>query len=84
MELKTMGTMNKFWHWPDHMIGKRESRVLREEHNQVVNLNCDLVAALEALHSCHRAFSLKNEWTVLDDDARKLAEEALAKAQGGQ
>jgi hypothetical protein len=25
------------WLWPDHVIGKRESRKLREEHNQLVN-----------------------------------------------
>jgi hypothetical protein len=28
------------WQWPDHVIGKRESRRLREEHNRVVNLVC--------------------------------------------
>ncbi len=26
-----------FWHWPDHCIGKRESRRLREEHNAAMN-----------------------------------------------
>lgn len=25
------------WLWPDHVIGKRESRRLREEHNHLVN-----------------------------------------------
>ena len=27
----------KSWLWPDHVIGKRESRALREEHNALVN-----------------------------------------------
>ena len=26
-----------FWHWPDKIIRKRESRRLREEHNAVSN-----------------------------------------------
>lgn len=26
-----------FWHWPDRVIGKRESRRLREEHNALAN-----------------------------------------------
>lgn len=25
------------WLWPDHVIGKRESRRLRDEHNALVN-----------------------------------------------
>lgn len=36
------------WLWPDHVIGKRESRRLREEHNAVVNSHDDLLAACEA------------------------------------
>jgi len=28
---------NKFWFWPNHAIGKRESGVLREQHNQLAN-----------------------------------------------
>lgn len=28
-----MNTPPKFWHWPDHVAGKRETRRLREEHN---------------------------------------------------
>lgn len=31
----------KCWLWPDHNIGKRESRQLREEHNRVVNQLAD-------------------------------------------
>ena len=34
------------WHWPDHVIGKRESRRLREEHNALANSHHELVVAL--------------------------------------
>lgn len=34
-----------FWHWPDKVIGKKESRRLREEHNALANR---LAYALEA------------------------------------
>lgn len=45
----------------------------------------DLLEALKALHSCHRAFSNDPEmWTALDDDARKQAEAAIEKAEGGE
>jgi hypothetical protein len=40
------------WLWPDRVIGKRESRRLREEHNDLVNLfelaKLERVAAIEA------------------------------------
>ena len=42
----------------------------------------DLLAALEALHACHRAFSGNDNWTMLDDESRSLAENAIAKAKG--
>lgn len=29
------------WLWPDHVIGKRESRRLREEHNALYNSRAD-------------------------------------------
>lgn len=35
------------WQWPDHNIGKRESRRLREEHNRATNAHAEL---LEASH----------------------------------
>lgn len=35
------------WLWPDHNIGLRESRKLREEHNALVNSHAALVEALE-------------------------------------
>jgi hypothetical protein len=33
------------WLWPDHNIGKKESRRLREEHNRAVNSHADLLWA---------------------------------------
>ena len=42
----------------------------------------DLLAALEALHACHRSFSSNDNWTTLDDDARAFSESAIAKAKG--
>jgi hypothetical protein len=41
-----------------------------------------MLAALKALHSCHRAFSSSEQWTALDDDARAAAEAAIAAAEG--
>lgn len=34
------------WLWPDHVIGKRESRRLREQHNALANSHAELFAAL--------------------------------------
>jgi len=45
------------------------------------NLYDELVFALKALHSCHRAFSNASNWTLLDDEARELAEKVLSKAE---
>ena len=52
----------------------------REAH--LVAAAPDLLAALEALHACHRAFSGNDNWTMLDDEARLLAENAITKAKG--
>ena len=35
------------WHWPDHVIGKRESRRLREEHNTLANSHAELMKAID-------------------------------------
>jgi hypothetical protein len=42
----------------------------------------DLLAALQALHACHRGFSSSPDWGALDDEARAAAESAIAKATG--
>jgi hypothetical protein len=36
-----------FFHWPDHVIGKHESRRIREHHNACENSRQDLRVALE-------------------------------------
>jgi hypothetical protein len=35
------------WLWPDHVISKRESGELREQHNATVNSHAELLALLE-------------------------------------
>lgn len=37
------------WLWPDRVICKRESRELRDEHNNLVNIKNKLVEALQSL-----------------------------------
>lgn len=41
--------MEASWLWPDHVIGKRESRRLRDEHNALVNRVDNLARALSEL-----------------------------------
>lgn len=43
---------SKCWLWPDHAIGKRESRELREEHNSVVNVNAELLWCIRDVLNC--------------------------------
>lgn len=35
------------FHWPDHVIGKRESRRIRDEHNALFNSHAELLAACQ-------------------------------------
>lgn len=48
----------QFFHWPDHVIGKRESRRIREQHNATLNQflqeRDDLICALRNLLSISR------------------------------
>lgn len=53
-----------------------------EANAQLIASAPELLSALKALHSCHRAFSESESWTTLDDGARELAEAAIAKAEG--
>ena len=39
------------WLWPDHAIGKRESRRLRDEHNATVNSRAELLAMCQRVES---------------------------------
>jgi len=38
---------SKFFHWPDHNIGKRESRRIRDEHNALANEHSVMLEALK-------------------------------------
>ena len=40
----------------------------------------EMLAALKALHACHRAFSGSDAWTILDDEARAAAEAKIGRA----
>jgi len=53
MEHAEKHTAHTAFHWPDHTIGKRESRAIREAHNALYNdfhrlkeINKELVGAL--------------------------------------
>ena len=67
------------WHWPDHVIGKRESRRLREEHNALAGNHNELVAALsQLLNTCElNTDDITDNAVALVGDARA----ALAKAK---
>jgi len=73
--------------WPDHAIGKRESRAIREAHNALYNDYHEALAALRALRPI-----LDKVWAhdgdvfgVLNNaatDADSALDAAIAKAEG--
>lgn len=72
--------------WPDHTIGKRESRALRDSHNALYNdyhnllaVNAELVRALESIAKTQRA---DGEWESLVYKSKDTARAALRKAKG--
>lgn len=69
-----MSTQNT-WLWPDHPISTNESRKLREEHNSLVNVNVDLLAALEAVNT-ERDFRVR-----CNDHIQGVVSAAIAKAK---
>ena len=84
---------HKSFLWPDHIIGKGESRRIREEHNAAINDMSELLEALRetlefAIEANNRLPSPEskeemesgfgcNSWTV---EAFKRARVAIAKA----
>ena len=73
------------WLWPDHAIGKRESRRLREEHNKLSNSHAELLEALSALLRQRRSRTPLIETCDMTDakiQAYERAEAAIAKAEG--
>jgi hypothetical protein len=75
------------WLWPDHAIGKREARRLREEHNATVNEHADLLAALRAIIA--RVDGVFDDPALMaygplagkDSDVLTIARAAIAKAE---
>lgn len=76
------------FHWPDHNIGKRESRRIREEHNALFNSHAELLGALEqaAKQFDFAVSALSQGHTVSVSSLQNCAAQAraiLAKAKGG-
>jgi hypothetical protein len=46
--------------WPDHVIGKRESRRIRLEHNKLVNSHAELLELAKSI-------AVQDEFTFSDD-----------------
>jgi hypothetical protein len=72
--------IGRSWLWPDHVIGKRESRQLREEHNALVNSHADMRDALKQINVrlCARGGPTETELA----ECRAFAQRAIAKAEG--
>lgn len=72
-----MNVNTQSWLWPDHNIGLRESRKLREKHNALVNSHAALVSCVKlALHR------LDHRGTLADVGVdRQQYESALALAK---
>ena len=73
------------WLWPDRTIRKPESRVLREEHNALVNLTAALLAALENYHEwmTQARADEPEDWDTTNLVAAiDMAEAAIAVAMG--
>ena len=62
--------------WPDHVIGKRESRIIRDNHNALYNSHAQLLAALEAL--CADSYLAD----PINADRMKQARAAIQQAKG--
>lgn len=63
------------FHWPDHTIGKRESRRIRDEHNALFNSHAELLAALKQMVEM---FEAHVEGRVGPDDAAARWDNARA------
>ena len=65
------------WLWPDHRIGIRESRRLREEHNALVNSHAEAIEACRAVLA-----SIDTPEDMADAD--QLCRDAIANATPAQ
>lgn len=66
--------------WPGEKLAESINDLAQSIDRE--NAAPELLEALVVLHSCHRAFSNSENWTVFDDEARLLAENAINKAKG--
>ena len=70
-----MSTKFTAFHWPDHVIGKRESRRIREDHNALYNSHAEILNALDnLLDACLH-------WQDQDDPVLVAGREAIKKVQ---
>lgn len=69
--------------WPDHVIGKRESRTIREEHNALVNAHAALLAENAALRAALESAGIRFNSLALDAHAGKNTIRAIA-SRGAQ
>ena len=70
--------MSRFWHWPDKIIRKRESRRLRDEHNKLAQEHAGMLAALEQLERVESSPHSETVRFLAREDARA----AIARARG--
>lgn len=68
-----------FWLWPDRVIGKRESRRLRDEHNAAMNERAEMYAALKVVALTP---GIRTHLEQYDPKALRQIEKAIAKAEG--
>jgi hypothetical protein len=59
----------KPWLWPDHPIGKKESRTLREEHNQAVNQHAELLSALRVAVRLYETLGEDGNYKMVANDS---------------
>ena len=76
------------WNWPDHIIRKRESRQLREEHNALANEHAELLDALRECITNSNAYCFASDPTIPKLRARLYAitdhvRATITKAAGG-
>ena len=81
-----MNNQHPACHWPDHVIGKRESRRIREAHNALYNSHAELLAALQKALDTLQTTQLSARLTGLEREMIVIRCEdiqtVLAKAKG--
>lgn len=85
--MKTQTQQVRAWLWPDHVISKRASGLLREEHNVVVNSHAELLEALRGLFE--NCAMIHSQWgdgsnAKQADAAIAFARAAIATAEGAK